>query len=48
MEDYLISIGFATLFQLIKNPTKLAHFRAAFLKLHDAIEVAFPEAIIPK
>jgi hypothetical protein len=37
MEDLLVDLAFAALFSAIKNPRKVAKFKAALRKLRDAL-----------
>lgn len=45
MQDWLIDLGLAAIFRLlkdaIKNPAKRASWRKAMLKLRDAIDLAY-------
>lgn len=40
--DFWIDIGFAVLLRLLKDRRNAPQWRAAFLKLRNAIDVAFP------
>lgn len=40
--EFWIDMGFAVLLRLLKNKIDNKKWFAAFWKLHDAIEVAFP------
>lgn len=40
--EFWVDMGFAVLFRLLKNRSSSAKYFAAFWKLHDAIEAAFP------
>lgn len=47
MNDFLISMALSVLFQVlkvvIKNPSTKTELEAVFVKLHGAIEAAYPE-----
>lgn len=40
--DFWVDIGFAVLLRLLKDKREFPKFKAAFLKLRDAINIAFP------
>lgn len=40
--DFWIDIGFAVLLRLLKDRRESGKWKAAFLKIYHAIEVAFP------
>lgn len=42
MEDMIINMALSTLLATIKNPDKAAKFKAALLKVRNAINAAFP------
>ncbi len=42
MEEIYINMGISILLSAIKNPDKAAKFKAALLKVRNAINAAFP------
>jgi hypothetical protein len=42
MEELYINMGISLLLSTIKNPAKAAKFKAALLKVRNAINAAFP------
>jgi hypothetical protein len=42
MEELIITMALSILLRVIKNPAHAAKFKAALLKLRDAINAAFP------
>lgn len=40
--DFWVDMGFAVLLRLLRDRRERERFRAAFRKVHDAIEIAFP------
>lgn len=43
MEDLIISMALAVVFEAVKNPAKKAKLKKALLKLRDQINLLYPE-----
>lgn len=43
MEQYFITMGISTILLTLKNPNSRRKFRSAFLKVFNAIRLAFPD-----